>query len=98
MIPKKLAPRLVSGVCRSFPKRSCANTRRLEIDPAVGHISPMTETSKSISPLAEWVGGLDSLRGLTARFHEKVPSDPLAPVFARTGGIALAGWVYKEIR
>ena len=44
----------------------------------------MTETSKSIPTLAEWVGGLESLRALTKRFYEKVPRDALlAPVFAR---------------
>jgi hemoglobin len=60
------------------------NNSSLEIDQSFGHICFMADTSKSMPTLAEWVGGLESLRALTRRFYEKVPQDPLlAPVFAR---------------
>jgi hemoglobin len=32
---------------------------------------------KTIPTLAEWLGGLDRLEALTARFYEKVPYDPV---------------------
>jgi hemoglobin len=36
-----------------------------------------------IPTLAEWAGGRAAFEGLTTRFYEKVPNDPvLAPVFA----------------
>ena len=60
------------------------NNSSLEIDQSFGHICFMADTSKGMPTLAEWVGGLESLRALTRRFYEKVPQDPLlAPVFAR---------------
>jgi hemoglobin len=38
---------------------------------------------KPVPTLADWAGGEDALRRLTARFYQKVPNDPvLAPVFA----------------
>ncbi len=38
-----------------------------------------------VPTLYDWIGGLDKLRHLTARFYERVPSDPiLAPIFAHT--------------
>jgi len=44
----------------------------------------MAGKSKNIPTLAEWVGGLESLRALTKHFYKKVPQDLLlAPVFAR---------------
>lgn len=40
-------------------------------------------SEETIPTLSEWLGGVDALRGLTRRFYDKVPADPvLAPVFA----------------
>jgi hemoglobin len=40
-------------------------------------------SDEDIPTLSEWLGGAEALRGLTRRFYDKVPADPvLAPVFA----------------
>ena len=39
-----------------------------------------------VPTLYEWVGGIDALNRLTARFYERVRENPvLAPVFAHMG-------------
>ncbi|NDZ12596.1 globin [Variovorax sp. WS11] len=43
--------------------------------------------SPPVPSLYEWVGGIDALERLTARFYEQVRADELlAPVFAHMGG------------
>jgi hemoglobin len=45
--------------------------------------APGVPPASTVPTLFEWVGGLDALTQLTARFYEIVPDDPiLAPVFA----------------
>lgn len=37
----------------------------------------------AVPTLSEWVGGEDRIAALTARFYDKVPTDPvIGPVFA----------------
>ena len=51
---------------------------------AAGRLSAMS--NHNVPSLYEWVGGIDALNRLTARFYEHVNNDALlAPVFAHMG-------------
>ena len=43
-------------------------------------------TTPAVPTLYDWLGGIQALRRLTARFYERVPEDPiLKPIFAHMG-------------